>query len=325
MTAFSAKTLAPMAAVLLVSLVSLPAHAETDEQRAVTLFDKGRKLARDGRCQEAIPVLFESVRFAEGVGPLLNLGNCYETLGKSASAHRWFLRAQEVAASRDDLKRRDEAAGRAKAIEKDIPTLVLHIPASLGMTTEVHVDGETWPRDRWETAVPIDPGMHEIEILTASHPKQMAQVSLRAKGDRLEWTASVPALPKGPAPTSSLAARMAFPPTRDPEREDTWKASSAPQSSTSRTLGVVAGGVGIAGLATGAIFGVISLSAHASLVGRCPTYPRCDVADRPNLQSVNGTAESTGTVATIAVISGAVLLVSGLALYFASPTSRSPR
>jgi hypothetical protein len=308
------------------TFVSMAANADTDEQRAVALFDKGRKLARDGRCAEAVPVLLESIGYAEGVGPLLNLGNCYETLGKIASAHRYFLKAQGLAAARDDSKRRDEAAQRAKAIEKDVSMLTIHVPAWMrSSSTTVRVDGEVVPKDQWEKPMPVDPGPHEIDVVAPPNPKQTESVTVHGKGARTEWTATTRA-PATPSPAASRAPAAAIAPVPEPTTDegnhDGSRVYGLPPegSSTQRTLGLVTGGVGLAGLALGGIFGAMSLSAHSSVVARCPTYPTCPSSDRAGLDAENQNASSYGTVATIGVIAGVVLVAAGAVLFFTAPS-----
>lgn len=303
-------------------LAATPARAETDEQKAISLFEKGRKLARDGRCAEAIAPLLESIRYAEGVGPLLNLGNCYEVLGKTASAHRWFSKAQEVAAARDDLKRREEATQRAEALQKDLSMLVVEIPPALRTSAvEVRVDDELLPRDAWGKPTPVDPGTHRIEVVAPPHPKQTDAITVRPRGDRVQWTATAPS---GPAakPGSVPAAALAPVPERTSDRRPP---SGEPESSSQRTLGLVTGGVGLVGVAAGTIFGVLSLSAHSSAVATCPTYPRCSSADRAVLDDLNTRAEMTGTASTIGFVAGAILLAGGAALFFTAPSSRASR
>lgn len=298
------KTLAFLLAAAL-SLAAAPARADGgDEQKAVQLFEKGRKLAKDGRCAEAIAPLTESLKYTEGVGTLLNLGACYETLGKTASAHRTFLRAQDVATKNDD-RRKDEARDRAKALEKDVSTLLVHVPVTIKTSAEVRVDGEGWPRERWDVPWPIDPGVHEIEIEAKPQPKQTQQITVRPKGDHAEWAAAVPSDTKA----DDAPARPIGPP-REP---------GADGGSSQRGWAYVAGGIGAAGLATGIIAGVISLSAHSSLVGRCPAYPTCDVSDKSQLDSMNGNAKLSGNISTVGLIAGVVLLGTGIALYFTAP------
>jgi hypothetical protein len=303
------------------ALGSSPGRAETNEQRAISLFEKGRKLARDGRCAEAIAPLLESIRYAEGVGPLLNLGNCYEVLGKTASAHRWFTKAEQVAAARDDSKRRQEATQRAQALEKDLSMLVVHIPPALtSREAEVRLDGELLPRDRWGMPTPVDPGTHQIEVTAPPHPKQSGSVTVRAKGDRVEWTATSPPVESA---ASMRAPAAALAPV--PEGPIDSLSSEPAQSSTQRTLGLVTGGVGLAGVAAGAVFGVISISAHSSVVGRCPSYPTCSSNDRDVLDEMNTRAASTGTASTISFVAGALLLAGGAALFLTAPSARAER
>lgn len=299
-----------IAVVLACALARTPARAETDEERAVALFEEGRKLAREGRCAEAITPLLESVRHAEGVGALLNIGHCYELLGKTASAYRWISKAREVATTRGD-RRRDEAAARARVLEKDLSTLVVHLPPSLAHSAEVRVDGDPWPRERLDTPTPIDPGAHEIEVLAPPHPRQSETVTIGARAHRLEWTAKPPV-------AATQAPALALAPVPPPDGRG---APSSPQ----RTLGLVTGGAGLAGLAAGAIFGVVSLTAHSSLVGRCPTYPTCSSALRDELDEMNGTARTTGTLSTVSIVAGAALLVGGAALFLSAPTAPRAR
>lgn len=289
------------------------ARADSAEQeRALALFEKGRKLARDGRCVDAIAPLLESIRYAEGVGPLLNLGNCYETLGKSASAHKYFVRAQEVAAAHDD-RRRDEAVQRARAIEKDVSSITVHVPVSIRNVAEVRIDGESVPKDHWDLPTPVDPGPHEIEVVAPPNPKQTETVTVRPKGDRVEWMAPAPAASSGSERWRGLDKTST---TLGARPEET-------PSSTQRTLGMVIGGAGVVGLTVGGIFGVISLSAHSSVTGQCPTYPRCSTADRATLDGTNQNATNAGTISTISVIAGALLLIGGAALYFTAPSASS--
>jgi len=291
--------------------VPVTAHADGEEQKAVQLFERGRKLARDGRCAEAIAPLQESLRYAEGVGPLLNLGNCFETLGKSASAHRAFLRAQEVAQKNDD-RRRDEARDRARAVEKDVSTLLIHVPVSIKSSAELRVDGEPWPRERWDVPWPIDAGAHEVEILAPPNPKQIESITVRPHGEQASFTAAVAA---GPVrPTTTMRPTPIIDESSRPKDE-------LDSGSSRRTLGLITGGVGVGGLVVGTIFGVISLSAHSSLVGRCPRYPTCNAADRTALDDMNANAKLSGTVSTIGIIAGLVLVAAGAGLYFTAPSA----
>lgn len=292
-------------------LVPSVAHAEAgDEKRARELFEKGRNLAKDGRCAEALAPFQESLKYAEGVGTLLNLGNCYETLGKTASAHRSFLRAADVATKNDD-KRREEAKERAKSIEKEVSSLLIHVPINLKSSAEIRVDGESWPKERWDVPWPIDPGVHDIEVIAPPRPKQTESITVKPHGDKADWAV----LAKDPA-TSPVPPPKSDHPKDPKDRGD--------EGASQRTLGLVTGGAGALGIVGGIVAGVISISAHSSLVGRCTSYPKgCDPADRQQLDGMNDNAMLSGNVSTVSFIVGAVLLAAGAGLYFtAAPAKR---
>jgi hypothetical protein len=313
MTISEARRIALLVLALLAAVAWAPAAAaETDEQRAVALFDKGRKLAREGRCGDAVPILLESIRYAEGVGALLNLGNCYESLGKTASALRSFLRARELAASKSD-PRSDEAAARARTLEREVPTLTIHVAPRVreGRETVVKVDGELWPRERWDTPVPIDPGAHAIELTAREGdrtPRDTHPVTV-ARAEHAEIDLAPPSEP--PRPTHQVE------PATSAARRDEAKPETG--GGTQRTLSFVVGGAGAAGLVVGAILGVLSLTTHASIVGRCPSYPTCSTTDQAALAPLNDRASAEGTVSTVAIASGAALLAGGLALFLTAP------
>lgn len=290
----------------MLACVLLPSAAwGDDDAKARDLFNKGRNLAKDGRCAEAIAPFQESLKYAEGVGTLLNLGNCYETLGKIASAHRAFLRAADVAAKNDD-KRLAEAKERAHSIEKDVSSLLIHVPVNLKSSAEIRVDGEPWPKERWDLPWPIDPGVHDIEVIAPPRPRQTESITVKPHGDKADFAI----LSKDPATS----------PVPPPKNDRTITKESDEGSSGQRTLGLALGGAGAVGVVGGIVAGVISISAHSALTGRCTTYPKgCDPLDRDKLEAMNDNAKLSGNISTISFIVGAVLLAAGAGLYFTAP------
>jgi hypothetical protein len=82
-------------------------------------------------------------------------------------------------------------------------------------------------------------------------------------------------------------------------------------------LGLVVGGVGIAGLAVGAVFGLLTISAWNAQKRDCESTTNCP--DRAKGASDHDAAVTNGTVATIACIGGGVLLASGIVLVLSAP------
>jgi hypothetical protein len=88
----------------------------TTEAAATALFDDGRKLMAEHKYADACPKLAESQRLAPSGGTLLNLADCYEHTGQTASA--WVswkdVAARASAAGKADVEKR--ALARAAAL-----------------------------------------------------------------------------------------------------------------------------------------------------------------------------------------------------------------
>jgi hypothetical protein len=283
------------------------ARAQTpNEQRGMELFERGRELTREGRCAEAIPFFTASLEQAPAVGPLLNLGHCYETLGKTASAADAFSRAAEVAAQRND-PRKEEAVAREQALEPFLSTLRIVVPKNIQPTVlEVRIDGAPLPRSQWDLERPIDPGSHALEVGFTGRGHRATTVIVGAKGDHASYVVTAPDPP----------ATIGPPPATEPATDTTNEGRSSAQ----RTVGLVTGAAGIAGLVAGAVFGVLSLNARADVHDTCPAYPHCPMsANMSDLDSKNDSAIHAGNAATIAFVSGGALLAIGAVVLLSAP------
>src|SRR4051812_6541321 len=102
--------------IALVGLTSSSLHAEptaADKATAESLFVEGRRLLAAGKYAEACPKFAESQQIDSGLGTLLNLGDCYEKNGQTASAWASFREAASTAARSSDSREkvaRDRAA-----------------------------------------------------------------------------------------------------------------------------------------------------------------------------------------------------------------------
>ncbi len=100
-------TLAPRAA---------KAQSKDDVARADALFNAAKALTDAGQYADACAKYAESKRLAPGLGVSMYLADCYEHIGRTASAWTEFRAAEGLARARND-KRADVARKHAQALE----------------------------------------------------------------------------------------------------------------------------------------------------------------------------------------------------------------
>ena len=105
-----------------------PASAQ-DKAAAEALFDEGKRLFLDKKFAEACPRFEASERIDPGIGTLLFLADCYENVGRVASAWATF---REACLRRQGRRRRPSARpvaqrARAKLLEPRLYRLTLNV------------------------------------------------------------------------------------------------------------------------------------------------------------------------------------------------------
>ena len=89
----------PLLLVALSAVIFTPrvAAAQGDKATAEALFAEGRRLMSSGDYKTACPKFAASQKLDPGLGTSLNLADCYEKLGKTASAWAEFRDAAAAA------------------------------------------------------------------------------------------------------------------------------------------------------------------------------------------------------------------------------------
>jgi len=301
-------------------LVSAMAKAEPDAaQQALAnqLFDDAEKLMAANRMSEACPKYAESQHLDPQLGTLLHLGACYEKVGKTASAWSSFKDAADIAARRHD-ERESTARHYIASLEARLSKLTIEVTADAPTGLEVKKDGDPLGRAVWGSPVPIDPGPHVITARAPGYKDWQTTIdvpsgasSVRASIPKLELTAaSLSPTSQNPQYGSSL------PPAPIAEQHQG-------SSSVQRTMGFVAGGVGIAGLVVGTV-SAISLNAKSSdrnHVNACSATHSCTSADQDRVNQLTNDMRSNATWAGIGLIGGGVAVIGGTLLVLTAPSA----
>ncbi len=280
----------------------------SDAAVAQGLFDTARDLIADGRYADACPKLEESLRLDPGLGTQYHLADCYEHVGKTASAWAAFLQVAALAKASGQPDREKVARGRARALESHVSHVVITVlPGARASDLAIRRDGDLVGAAQLDTPLPLDPGPHAV-VATADGQRFEKRFDLGAEGSTVH--VEVPAF--GAAPVVSA-------PPPAPPKDDNDVTPSRP-GHTQRVLGVVTAGVGVLGIGVGTFFGLRSMSKRSDANAECNDANYCTDA---GIRARND-AITAGNVATVGFIAGGALLAGGIALYLTAPKGDAP-
>lgn len=301
-------------AALAGALAPTPARAEDDAAGRV-LFEEGRRLMAEGKYAEACPKFEEGQRLSPGVGMRFNQADCYEKIGRTASAWTGFMDAAGMARAQRQPDREKAAKDRAAALEPALVRLKIELaPGAKLAGLEVKRDGLVVGEAQLGLAIPVDPGEHVIAAAAPNHVEWSTTVKSTKPGETLG--ALVPKLAEKhaavtptPTPTPAPLTPAPLAPTPPSDRRP---------GGTQRILGLSAAGVGVVGLGVGTAFGLMAKSKQDEAASHCVG----DVCDADGI-FLRDRAIGRANVSTVAFIAGGVFVVGGAVLFFTAPSAKA--
>jgi hypothetical protein len=290
-------------AVVAMFVAVSPAFAGSNEEAtAEALFVEGRRLMAEGKYAEACPKLAESQRLDAAVGTLLNLGECYEKNGQTASAWAAFRSAASLGRKDHQEEKERVARERATAIESKLSRLTIVVsPEAKAANVAIKRDGVALLDASWGTSIPIDPGQHTVEATAPGNKPWSKTVELPVGGGSV--TVTVPALESGSATATANATAPPASEQAGPHRSGGWQ----------RPAAFVAGGVGVAGLVVGTVFGLKAKSKQSDSEAFCG--PADMTVCSPQGGQLIDEGKKAATISTAGFIVGGVGIVGGVVLY----------
>jgi len=278
------------------------ANARAQAPSADALFDEGKRLFEAGSYKEACEKFEASQKLDAAVGTQFNLAECWQKIGLYAKARELYLDVVRIAHAAGKGETEKRAADRLSALETIMPRVVVRSAAT--PPESIAIDGVVRTPADLATGVWLDPGEHKLEAKSTGKLPFKTTFTL-AKSELS--SVNVPELANDP----SLAPPPAPPPPRVEDKNE---------GSTQRTLAYAAFGVGAAGIVVGSVFGILSLGKNRDASKECPEPARCD--DSPSYDDWVA-ARELGNVSTVAFIVGGAFAVTGAALWFTAPSSRT--
>jgi hypothetical protein len=267
---------------------------------AQALFEEAQRRVAAGDYEQACPKFKASYELDPGGGSLLNLADCLEKQGRTASAWSTYKDAL-VLAQRDGRSERVEYAGqRIQALESKLTYLTIEVPAASRVADlELEVDGTPLAAAAWGTPLPVDPGEHRVNAQAPGFEPLEQRISLGSS----------------PGARQTLELPLLRPAARTPEPAAATPIDASPPAAAealhpARNWGWITGGVGLVALGVGSYFGVQAFSHWDD------RNARCKGGCTPAARAAGEDASQAATLATIGVGAGVVLLGTATLLFF---------
>ncbi|AKU96121.1 hypothetical protein AKJ09_02785 [Labilithrix luteola] len=285
---------------LSVTVATTPAVAHAQTSQADALFTQGRELLEKGNYKEACTKLQQSEELAPAIGTLLNLGYCWEQLGRMRSAMEAYSEAQILSQKSGDTKRTAFAKERFEAVSPKVMKLEVKVtdPGAAGL--EIKRNETSIPKTDWGQPIPVDPDDFVVTATAPGYAPWHGTVTVRGEGSTV--TVVVPPLSRSAEADGSV------------------------NLNTTRIAALGLGALAVGALSAGIATGLGAKSRYDDASSHCdPTG--CDAEG----SSVQQSARTQGNVGTALIGLGALAGAAGIYLWIVGgkdvphkPTSSPP-
>jgi tetratricopeptide (TPR) repeat protein len=286
-----------------------PAEASVAQRKSADRkLAEGKKLLKAGKVDQAL-VAFEAAHdtVAQPEAALM-IARAQQSMGELVKAHAAYTRAvaEAEAALGSDEKQR-EVLQAAKRELVDLEGVLARLTIKLRYApdgTNVTIDGEALGTRQLGEPILVPPGQIKVVAQSPDGREASRQVTLTAGQDAKVELAFVRDDAGQDAPVAEPQSETVVAAPSDPE------ASPSSPGSGKRTAAFIAGGVGVAGLATFGVLGTMSNSKYSELEEACPNA-QCSSDEQANIDE----GKLYQTLANIGLVVGVVGLGTSAALF----------
>ncbi len=288
-------------------LVASSLHAQSLTQNkamAEVLFREATELAAKGQHVQACERFEASQRYDAALRTIRYLADCYDRVGRTASAWVWFVEARDQARANNQNEREQIASRRAADLERRLSTIRIDVAPEArlpGLTVEMN--GAAVPASSFGVPIPVDPGRSYVRARAPGHSTWTHVLYLEPGPDRR--IVELPPLPR-PAPNQQPS-------------EGTARARSGPP----RWVGFALGGGGLFGLGAATVLGIRAHELDRQSREECRSSDgnACNAEGK----SLRDRAFGSANAATVAAVAGGALLAAGVTWVVLVPGASSER
>ena len=276
-------------------------------------FTSGKTAIQSKDWDTAIGEFRASLHLVDSPNARLELARALRDSGKPGDAWLEYGQVIETATRLAGKEERYAKTADAATTERtEVESKLAFVTVSLAHAPDgatLSVGGRDVPREQWANALPTAAGTIDVKV-TDADGKELARKSVTvAAGERPSVSLDANPRPAGndDAPSDDKPSLPATPDVAEPSGH-----------SSLRPFAYVLGGVGAAGIATFAVFGLLSNSAYNDLHNSC--HPDCP-PDKANEASTGRTEQAVANVGLAAGIFG---LAAGATFWFISASQDAP-
>ena len=289
-------------------LVSSTARADGTHEKAASAFVEGRKLIEAGNCDAAVPKLRESLSYESSIGARLSIVDCVEQ--RDAVVAWRLLKEASVLALMNHDDRLSVIEQRASILQGRLAVIKFALPsASEQPGFELRVDGELIDRYIYRFGWAAAAGHHVVEA-SANNRRFVGAVTGEI-GKEVTVNVVLQGEDCRSAPKEALMPAPAV--------------TTIDRGATRRAVGLAIGGLGLATIANGVIFGLLTLDKKQSLESECGGSTASCVAPNRSLDGERESAKTTAAISTASFAIGGAMLLGGTAIYLTAPSANAPR
>jgi hypothetical protein len=286
-----------------------PAAPMAESTAAKTQFVNAQRLFKMNQFAEALPIFLDVAETTHSPNARLYVGHCLQQLGKNVDAYKAFAAVVKEVTEHPDAKyaqTREAAVAQLAVLNVRLARIVVS-PTDIPPNAMVKLDAAVVEQKDLGSSIVVEPGGHRVEVTADGAEPMLREVKI--DGGELKTvtfsTQKVPDEPAAHAPASRLAPV---------EPSDT----PTEGGSATRTIGLVVGGAGIAGLAVFTITGLMAKNTFGDLEAQCPS----GCADAGHLDQINR-GKTLQTTANVGLAVGLLGVGTGATLFFLGHKKRA--
>ena len=275
-----------------------PAAGEANDSvgQARQHFMRGVKLYEEDDFRSALIEFNRAYELAPNWGVLYNIGQSYYQLRDYANGLRTLERYSREGGAQI-------APDRRAQIEKEMAELrgrVAHVTLTANAEgAEITLDDASLGKTPLAEPALIGTGRHKLSIVKPGYVPLTKMVDI-AGGDRLTIALDLTELPREGEQNPAAAATVAETPSHTPA--------------------YVVGGIGVAGIVVGSIFGILAIGNKSSLNGECDAAKHCTAGSQSDIDSFT----RNSTISTVGFSVGLVGLAAGTILFLTERPKTEP-